>query len=67
MTLEERRLGAGLRQVDVAKKLDVTQSAVSRWESGASIPLMKYRKRLARLYGCAVDELLEGGEDNAGA
>lgn len=67
MTLEERRLAAGLRQEDVAKKLDVTQSAVSRWESGAANPLMKYRKRLARLYGCKVDELLEGGEDNAGA
>lgn len=64
MTLEERRLAAGLRQEDVAKKLDVTQSAVSRWESGASKPLMKYRKRLARLYGCAVDELPEGGKDN---
>lgn len=64
MTLEGRRYAAGLRQVDVAKKLDVTQSAVSRWESGASKPLMKYRKKLARLYGCTADELLEGGEDN---
>ena len=67
MTLEERRFAAGLRQVDVAKKLDVTQSAVSRWESGVANPLMKYRKKLARLYGCTVDELLEGGKDNAGA
>lgn len=67
MTLEERRLASGLRQEDVAKKLDVTQSAVSRWESGASNPLRKYRRKLARLYGCTVDELLEGGEDNAGA
>lgn len=57
MALRQLRDNAGLRQVDVAKKLDVDQSAVSRWESGDTRPSRKYRKKLAKLYGCTVDDL----------
>lgn len=59
MTLKERREQAGLLQTDVARKLKVDQSAVSRWESGSSKPVRKYQKPLAKLYGCTVDELLK--------
>lgn len=62
MTLKERRLAAGLRQVDVAKKLDVDQAAVSYWESGKWKPARKYRKKLAKLYGTTVNELFEESE-----
>lgn len=58
MTLKERREQAGLLQTDVARKLKVDQSAVSRWENGSSRPVKKYRKPLAKLYGCTVDDLL---------
>ena len=58
-TMKELRLAAGLRQVDVAKKLDVDQGAVSKWESGETRPSRKYHKKLARLYGVAVDELVQ--------
>lgn len=58
MTLKERRLQAGLRQDDIAKALEVDQAAVSRWESGETRPVRKYRAKLAALYGCTVDELL---------
>lgn len=57
MTLKERRLQFGLRQVDVAKKLDVDQAAVSKWESGETKPLRKYQKKLAKLYKCTIEEL----------
>lgn len=65
MTLKERRTAAGLTQADVAKALDVDQSAVSYWETGASKPCRKYRVKLAELYGCTVDELMEEGPKNA--
>lgn len=59
MTLRERREAAGLLQETVAKKLDITQAAVSRWESGDTKRISKkYHKKLAKLYGCTVDELL---------
>lgn len=58
MTLKERRQEAGLLQVDVAEKLEVDQTAVSKWETGKTKPAKKYRKKLAILYGCSADDLL---------
>lgn len=66
MNLKERRLAAGLRQVDVAKKLDVDQTAVSCWETGVNRPLPKYQKKLAKLYGCTVGELLAPDDKGSG-
>lgn len=57
MTLKELRLKAGLTQEQVAKLVDVDQAAVSYWESGKYKPLRKYQRKLAKLYGCTVDEL----------
>lgn len=56
--LREYRERAGLRQVDVAKKMDVDQAAVSKWESGENRISRKYHKKLAKLYSVTVDELL---------
>lgn len=58
MTLKERREAAGLQQKYVAKKLHVTETAVSNWELGKNNILQKYQAKLAKLYGCTVDELL---------
>ena len=59
MNFCEMRKAARLTQEDVAKKLDVTQSAVSKWERGASRPLKKYQKKLAKLFGCTIEELMQ--------
>ena len=48
---------AGLRQIDVAKKMNVDQASVSKWESGETKPSRKYHKKLAKLYKCSVEEL----------
>lgn len=58
LRLREYREKAGLRQVDVAKKMNVDQAAVSKWESGENGISRKYHKKLAKLYGVTVDELL---------
>lgn len=66
MSLKGLRENAKLSQECVAKKLNVDQSAISKWENGANKPLRKYHKKLAKLYGCTVDELLKpDGEDSA--
>ena len=56
-TMKKLRLAAGLRQIDVAKKMNVDQGAVSKWESGETRPSRKYHKKLAKLYGVKVEEL----------
>jgi transcriptional regulator with XRE-family HTH domain len=57
------RLQAGLTQEEVARQLEVTQSALSLWERGINTPLAKYRKKLRALYHATDDELF-GTEDN---
>ena len=59
MNIKNLRLKAGLTQVELAKKMHVDQAAVSRWESGETKPLRKNHKRLAKVLGCTVDELLK--------
>ena len=59
MTLKELREKAGLRQMDVSTRMDIDQTAVSHWESGKFRPSRKYHKKLAKLYGCTVEELVQ--------
>lgn len=58
MKIKELRIAAGLTQAELAKKLNVDQSAVSLWEAGKTQPLRKIRKELAATLGCTVDELM---------
>lgn len=62
LRLREYREKIGLRQVDVAKKMNVDQGAVSKWESGETRPSRKYHKKLSKLYGITIDELLSDNQ-----
>lgn len=66
MKLREYREKSGLRQVDVAKKINVDQTAISKWENGENRISRKYHKRLAKLYGVTVDELLQMDNQSEG-
>lgn len=57
--LKKMRLKAGMTQEIVAKKLGLTQGAVSQWETGESAPNAKWIPKIAALYGCTVDELFK--------
>lgn len=63
MRLREYRERVGLRQIDVAKRMNVDQAAVSKWESGENRISRKYHKKLAKLYGVTVDELLSDQDE----
>lgn len=65
MNLRDLRLAAGVLQQEAAKKLDVTQSAISYWESGKTRPCRKYHKKLAKLYGCTLEDVQRALEDEA--
>lgn len=62
MDLAERlaalRKRAGLSQGDVAEQLNVSRQAVSRWETGFTVPSTDNLSHLGRLYGVTLDELL---------
>lgn len=62
MDLKAWRLASGLTQCEVANALEVDQSAVSNWEKGKVRPLKKHQVKLAKLYGCSVDELMGNQE-----
>lgn len=51
------RKNAGLTQEALAKKLGVTNQAVSKWESGLACPDIQLLPELADLFGITIDEL----------
>ena len=51
-----------LTQIQLAKLLDVTPQAVSRWENGTGLPDITMAVPLARSLGTTTDELLRFGE-----
>ncbi len=54
-TIRELREAAGLTQVQLAAKLDVTPGAVYGWESGRSEPRASQLRAIARLFGVSMD------------
>lgn len=48
----------GLTQVGFANSLHVTQSAVSHWESGRSVPDAIQMRRIAEFFGVTIDDLM---------
>ena len=67
MTLPKKlhyyRKNAGLSQLELAERLDVSRQAVSRWESGAAVPSTENLKFLSGLYGVSVDFLLDDKDE----
>lgn len=63
MQMSYARRRAGLRQRQVAEALGVSLGAVAMWDTGARKPRTDMLPKIAKLYGCTVDELLR--EDNS--
>ena len=61
------RREAGYTQLTLAEKLQYSDKAVSKWESGASIPDAGVLLEIARLFGVSVDYLLTGEHPTAPA
>ena len=50
----------GLTQMQLAEKLNVTNRAVSKWETGKSMPDVSLMLDLCNILGITVNELLSG-------
>ena len=56
--LKELRLKHGLTQAELAKRVNVTYQAVSRWEKGNNTPNLDTLVELSKVYNLSVDELV---------
>lgn len=54
----ELRTGKGLSQEELAKKVFVTRQAVSRWETGETVPNTETLKLLSALFDVSINTLL---------
>ena len=58
--IAERRKLQGLTQAQLAEKLNITDRAVSKWETGRSLPDATLMLALCEILGISVNELLCG-------
>lgn len=57
--LKNHRVTQQMSQEEVAKKIFVTRTSISNWETGKTVPDSLNLLKLSTLYGCSVDELLK--------
>ncbi len=57
--IERCRIRAGLSQSELAKKLKVTQGAVSQWENCGALPRSDKLPELAKILACSIDDLYQ--------
>lgn len=60
--LQDLRKRNGLTQEELAKRLFVSRTAVSKWESGRGFPSIESLKAISKLFSVSVDDLLSGDE-----
>lgn len=60
--LQELRKQKGITQEELASRLYVSRTAVSKWESGRGYPSIDSLKAIARFFSVTVDELLSSNE-----
>ncbi len=55
--LRELRKKSHLTQIQIAKKLKVTQPLIQRWESGNKIPNLETLKKFSNIFNVSLDAL----------
>ena len=60
--LKKLRKENGLTQEQLAEKLYVTRTAVSKWETGNGYPAIDSLKMISELFGISIDELISDGD-----
>ena len=58
--IAQRRKNANLTQMQLAEKLGITDRAISKWETGKSLPDSSIMLKLCALLGITVNDLLSG-------
>ena len=61
--ISEQRKIKGMKQEELAEKLNVSAQAVSKWENDQSCPDISILPELSKLLGISIDELLTGEKE----
>ena len=48
----------GLKQSDLAKKINYSDKSISKWERGEGLPDLKATKKICDIFGITIDEML---------
>lgn len=59
-TIAELRKAKGWKQVELAERLNISDKAVSKWESETGYPEITMFPKLADLFGVSIDYLMTG-------
>lgn len=57
------RIERGMTQQELAEKIGVTYSNVSRWERGEVSPTIKSMLKIAAVLGCSLDDLVDAAPE----
>ncbi len=57
--LQFLRKSCGYTQADLAKQLNVSRQAVSKWETGAAVPDLETLLKISKLYDITINDILE--------
>lgn len=57
--IKRLRSNAGLTQVELAERIGISQGSLSAYESGKDIPSVNTLIRMADVFKCTLDELVE--------
>lgn len=55
VTIKAARINSGMKQTDVAKKMNVTPVTISNWEIGKTIPNADQFIELSKLYNVPIE------------
>ena len=62
--IAQKRKAMNMTQNELAKKLHITDKAVSKWERGLSFPDISILIPLAEILNIGLYDLLKGGSEN---
>lgn len=58
--LKEERENSNFTQEEAAKRIGVSKSIISKWETGKSYPSLENLSKISETYGISVNEILAG-------
>ena len=64
--IKNKRMECGLSQVELAKRMKMSQKTISSWETGRTIPRIKDIVEMSHIFGCSIADLTGGRGLEAG-